>query len=96
MFAPWRSTAELVGLQRRAQMAKRTSDAGGWFTGYGLYEQLPDHSSLTPIRQWRGEERFREIFKRTVESCLKAKVAIGEIVHIDPSLIRERQLGQPC
>ena len=26
--------------------------------------------------------------KRTVESCLKAKIATGEIVHIDSSLIR--------
>jgi hypothetical protein len=40
------------------------------------------------IRQRWGEERFRKIFKRTVESCLKAKIATGEIVHIDSSLIR--------
>src|SRR5262245_44513222 len=30
----------------------------------------------------------RKIFKRTVESGLKAKIATGEIVHIDSSLIR--------
>lgn len=59
-----------------------------WFSGYGLHEQLPHHSSLTRIRQRWGEERFRRIFKRTVESCLKARIATGEIVHIDSSLIR--------
>ena len=48
----------------------------------------PHHSSLTRIRQRWGEQRFREIFKRTVEACLKAKIATGEIVHIDASLIR--------
>jgi transposase len=59
-----------------------------WFVGYGLHEKLPNHSSLTRIRQRWGEERFRGIFKRTVEACLKAKIATAEVVHIDASLIR--------
>jgi transposase len=59
-----------------------------WFIGYGLHEKLPHHSSLTRIRQRWGEERFRRIFKRTVEACLKAKIATAEVVHIDASLIR--------
>jgi transposase len=59
-----------------------------WFVGYGLHEALPDHSSLTRIRQRWGDERFRKIFKRTVEACLKAKIATAEVVHIDASLIR--------
>jgi transposase len=59
-----------------------------WFIGYGLHEKLPDHSSLTRIRQRWGEERFREIFKRTVVACLEAKIATAEVVHIDASLIR--------
>ena len=59
-----------------------------WFIGYGLHEDLPDHSSLTRIRQRWGEARFREIFRRTVKACLDAKVAKGEVVHVDASLIR--------
>ena len=59
-----------------------------WFIGYGLHERLPDHSSLTRIRQRWGEERFREIFKRTVTACLEAQIATAEVVHIDASLIR--------
>lgn len=59
-----------------------------WFVGYGMHEQLPHHSSLTRIRQRWGEERFRRIFKRTVEACLKAKIATAEVIHIDASLIR--------
>lgn len=58
-----------------------------WFVGYGLHEALPGHSSLTPIRQRWGVERFRKIFKRTVDVCLKAKIATAEVVHIDASLI---------
>ena len=33
-----------------------------WFAGYRLDEKLPDHSSLTKIRQRWGVERFKKIF----------------------------------
>ena len=59
-----------------------------WFIGYGLHERLPDHSSLTRIRQRWGERRFREIFQRTVTACLAAKIATAEVVHIDATLIQ--------
>ena len=59
-----------------------------WFIGYGPHEELPDHSSLTRIRQRWGEERFKEIFRRTVRACVDANVAKAEVVHMDASLIR--------
>jgi len=59
-----------------------------WFCGFSITERLPDHSSLTRIRQRWGEQRFRRIFERTVEACVTAKIAKGEVVHIDASLIR--------
>ena len=59
-----------------------------WFIGYGLHARLPDHSSLTRIRQRWGEAQFREIFQRTVAACLDAKIATAEVVHVDASLIR--------
>lgn len=37
-----------------------------WFAGCRPDERLPDHSSLTRIRRRWGEQRFREIFERTV------------------------------
>jgi transposase len=73
---------------RRLMREAQVNIAIRWFIGYGLHEKLPHHSSLTRIRQRWGEERFRKIFKRTVAACLKAKIATGEIVHIDASLIR--------
>jgi len=42
----------------------------------------------TRIRRRWGVERFRRIFQRTVQSCVAAGIAKGEIVHIDASLIR--------
>lgn len=59
-----------------------------WFAGYGLAEALPDHSSLTRIRQRWGADRFRRIFARTVRACVAAGIAKGEVVHIDSTLVR--------
>ncbi len=59
-----------------------------WFAGYRLDEKLPDHSSLTKIRQRWGEERFKKIFQQTVTSCVDAGLVNGETVHIDATLIR--------
>jgi transposase len=80
----------LLGIvhDRRLLREAQVNLAIRWFIGYGLHEVLPDHSSLTRIRQRWGAERFRCIFERTVKACIAAKVATGEIVHIDASLIR--------
>lgn len=59
-----------------------------WFAGYRLDEKLPDHSSLTRIRQRWGADRFRKIFLRTVKSCIEAGLVDGESVHADATLIR--------
>ncbi len=71
-------------LMRRAQ----TDLAFRWFAGYRLDEALPDHSSLTRIRQRWGVERFKRIFQKTVQACVDAHLVNGETVHIDASLIR--------
>lgn len=59
-----------------------------WFAGYSLDETLPNHSSLTRIRQRWGAERFRLIFEKTVASCARAGLVNGETVHVDATLIR--------
>lgn len=59
-----------------------------WFAGYRLDEALPNHSSLTRIRQRWGETLFRQIFTRTVGACSGAGLVSGETVHIDATLIR--------
>jgi len=71
-------------LMREAQV----NIAMRWFAGYQLHEKLPDHSSLTRIRQRWGEERFKQIFERTVAQCIAAGLVNGETVHMDATLIR--------
>lgn len=59
-----------------------------WFAGYRLDEKLPDHSSLTKIRQRWGTDRFKKIFLKTVQLCIEANLVNGETVHVDATLIR--------
>ena len=80
----------LLGIvhDRRLMREAQVNLAIRWFIGYGLHERLPDHSSLTRIRQRWGAVRFRRIFGRTVEACVAAGIAKGEVVHIDSTLVR--------
>jgi transposase len=80
----------LLGIvhDRRLLREAQVNLAIRWFAGFGLHEQLPDHSSLTRIRQRWGAELFRQVFARTVRACVAAGIAKGEVVHIDATLIR--------
>ena len=80
----------LLGIvhDRRLMREAQVNIAIRWFAGYALHEALPDHSSLTRIRQRWGAERFRAVFARTVRACVAAGIAKGEVVHIDATLIR--------
>ena len=71
-------------LMRQAQV----NIAYRWFAGYELGEELPDHSSLTRIRQRWTEDRFRRIFERVVKQCVDARLVGGDMTHCDASLIR--------
>jgi transposase len=80
----------LLGIvhDRRLMREAQVNIAIRWFAGYGLHEKLPDHSSLTRIRQRWGAELFRTVFARTVQACVAAGIAKGEVVHVDATLIR--------
>ena len=80
----------LLGIvhDRRLMREAQVNLAIRWFVGYGLHEALPDHSSLTRVRQRWGAERFKALLLRTVQACVAAKIATGEVVHLDATLIR--------
>jgi transposase len=40
-----------------------------WYLGYALDEELPDHSSLTRIRQQLGIDLFHRFFETIVDLC---------------------------
>src|SRR5215472_14437569 len=73
---------------RRLMREAQINLAIRWFAGYALREKLPDHSCLTRIRQRWGPERFKAVLSRTVKACIAARIATGEVVHLDATLIR--------
>jgi transposase len=58
-----------------------------WYLGYDLHESLPDHSSLTYIRQRYGLEVFRCFFERIVELCIEAGLVWGEELYFDATKV---------
>ena len=59
-----------------------------WYLGYDLHEPLPDHSSLTRIRERYGLEVFRGFFDRSVEMCVEAGLVWGEELFVDSTTVR--------
>src|SRR5919199_1657966 len=58
-----------------------------WYLGYDLHESLPDHSSLTYIRQRYGLEGFRCFFERIVELCIEAGLVWGDELYFDATKV---------
>ncbi|MDQ2950365.1 MAG: transposase [Acidobacteriota bacterium] len=58
-----------------------------WFLGYGLEEEIPDHSVLSKARRRWGKEVFESLFVRTVAQCVEAGLVDGKKLHVDSSLI---------
>jgi len=48
-----------------------------WYLGYDLFEPLPDHSSLTRIRDRLGLGVFRSFFERIVQECVDVGLWCG-------------------
>ena len=51
-----------IGHDGRLILEAQVNLAIRWFAGYGLHDVLPDHSSLTRIRQRWGAERVHRVF----------------------------------
>ena len=58
-----------------------------WFLGYDLDEPLPDHSSLTRIRERYGLRTFRRFFEEIVELCVEAGLMWGEELYFDATKV---------
>ena len=59
-----------------------------WFLGYGLDDQIPDHSVLTKARKRWGKKVFESLFSRVVEQCVEAGLVEGRKLHVDASLVQ--------
>ena len=59
-----------------------------WYLGYGLNEPLPDHSSLTRIRQRLGLPIFQRFFEHVVDLCQQAGLVWGRELFFDATKVR--------
>jgi transposase len=58
-----------------------------WYLGYALDEVLPDHSSLTRIRQRLGVEIFERFFERVGDLCQDAGLVWGRELFVDATKV---------
>src|SRR5436190_18768543 len=59
-----------------------------WYLGYPLDEDLPDHSSLTRIRQRLGIEIFARFFEKVVDLCQEAGLVWGKELFVDATKVQ--------
>nr|MBA3518937.1 transposase [Hyphomicrobiales bacterium] len=65
-----------------------------WYLGYALDENLPDHSSLTRIRQRLGVDVFQRFFEKIVDLCQEAGLVWGRELYFDATKV-EANAGIP-
>jgi transposase len=65
-----------------------------WYLGYALDEALPDHSSLTRIRQRFGIDIFQRFFEKIVDLCQEAGLVWGGELYVDATKV-EANAGVP-
>jgi transposase len=59
-----------------------------WFIGYDLDESVPDHGSLSKIRERYGWTVFQQFFERIVELCIQAGLVWGEELYFDSTKVQ--------
>jgi transposase len=80
----------LEGLRSERQLMRLAADrlSVRWYVGYGLDEALPDHSTLTRIRERYGLEIFRRFFDAVVQRCIEAGLVWGKEFYIDATKVQ--------
>src|SRR3954469_11340170 len=58
-----------------------------WYLGYALDEELPDHSSLTRIRQRLGIDLFQRFFEKIVDLCQETGLVWGRELYFDATKV---------
>src|SRR4051794_18728212 len=77
------------GLRSERQLMRVVADRISlrWYLGYDLTESLPDHSSLSRIRERYGLAVFRRFFETIVEQCISAGLVWGHELYVDATKV---------
>lgn len=73
---------------RRVCEELRFNLAYKWFCRMGVEDTVPDHSSLSKIRDRLGEETFRQVFERMIKLCIEKKILKANKIMMDGSLFK--------
>ena len=78
------------GIRSERQLMRHAADrlSVRWYLGYDLGEPLPDHSSLTRIRERYGVDVFRRFFEAIVEQCQQAGLVWGKELYVDATKVK--------
>ena len=78
------------GIRSERLLMRQTADRLSlrWYVGYDLGEPLPDHSSLTRIRERYGVEVFRRFFEKIVEQCQESGLVWGKELYVDATKVK--------
>jgi transposase len=73
------------GVRSERQLVRTAADrlSVRWYPGYDLHEELPDHSSLTRIRDRYGVDTLRRFFECIVKQCQNAGLIWGKELYFD-------------
>jgi transposase len=77
------------GLRSECQLMRVVADRLSlrWYLGYDLDERLPDHSSLTRIRERYGLDVLRRFFEAIGEQCQQAGLVWGKELYVDATKV---------
>jgi transposase len=77
------------GLRSERQLMRVVADRLSlrWYLGYDLTEPLPDHSSLTRIRDRYGLAILRRFFEAIVAQCQAAGLVWGQELYVDATKV---------
>jgi transposase len=78
---------EGIRSERQLIATARLNLAHRWYLGYALDEELPDHSSLTRIRQRLGVDVFQRFFEKVVDLCQEAGLVWGRELYVDATKV---------
>ncbi|WP_197407934.1 transposase [Rickettsia rhipicephali] len=79
----------LYGIKSNRRLCKeiQLNIAYRWFCGLSLEDKVPDHSSLSMIRDRFGVELFQEIFISLIKQWYELDIIKGETIISDASLV---------
>ena len=79
---------EGVRSERQLMEKANLNLAHRWFIGYDIDEPVPDHSSLSKIRERFALDVFQRFFEHIVELCIEAGLVWGEELYFDSTKVQ--------